>query len=95
MADFQKFTATATGTVYTADSDDVIIGCLVSNTGSTTAQVDVSLASTSLVTNLQIPAGGSVELVRGKLVAVSGDVLELTVDSGTVALYLSVLNEAS
>ena len=24
MADFQKFTATASGTVYTADSDDVI-----------------------------------------------------------------------
>ena len=95
MASFNRFTGTATGTIYTADSTDVIIGCLVANTGTTTAQFDVTLSSTNLATNMEIPAGGNVELVQGKLVAVSGDTLVLTVDSGTVAIYDSVLDSAS
>ena len=95
MATFQRYTGTTTGTIYTANSTDVIIGCLVANTGTSTAQFDLTLSSTNLATNMEIPAGGNVELVQGKLVAVSGDALVLTVDSGTVAIYVSVLDSAS
>ena len=96
MSSFLRFEATSAGNVYTADSTDVIIGCMVSNThATTTAKVDVTLSGTSLATDLEIPPGGSVELVQGKLVAQSGDILALAVDAGSVALYLSVLDSAS
>jgi hypothetical protein len=96
MASFARFEYTSAGTVYTADSTDVIIGCLISNThASTTAKVTVTLSGTSLVTGLEIPAGTSVELVQGKLVAVSGDAVALTVTTGSVNMYLSVLDSAS
>lgn len=95
MASFTRFKGTASGTIYTADSTDVIIGILVANTGTSTAQFDLTLSSTALATNMEISAGGNVELVQGKLVAQSGDALVLTVDSGTVAIYVSVLDSAS
>lgn len=96
MSSFTRFEATSAGTVYTADSTDVIIGILVSCThATTTAKVDLTLSGTSLATDLEIPPGGSVELVQGKLVAQSGDALVLAVDAGTVAVYVSVLDSAS
>jgi hypothetical protein len=96
MSTFNRYEATSAGTIYTANSTDVIIGILVSNThAADTAQVDLVLSGTSLATNLKIPVGGSVELVQGKIVAESGDALVLTVDAGTVAVYVSVLDSAS
>ena len=96
MATFARFERATTGTVYTADSSDVIIGCMISNTGaSATADVTVTLSETSLATNLKIPAGGAVELVQGKIVAVSGDAMEFTLNSGAASIYLSVLDSAS
>ena len=96
MATFERYERATTGTVYTADSSDVIIGCMISNTGaSATADVTVTLNGTSLATNLKIPAGGAVELVQGKIVAVSGDAMEFTLNSGAASIYVSVLDSAS
>ena len=96
MSAFNRYEATSAGTVYTANSTDVIIGILVSCThATTTAKVDLTLSGTSLATDLLIPPGGSVELVQGKIVAEAGDALVLAVDAGTVAVYVSVLDSAS
>lgn len=96
MATFARFERATTGTVYTADSSDVIIGCMISNTGaSATADVTVTLSETSLATNLKIPAGGAVELVQGKIVAVNTDAMVFTLNSGAASIYLSVLDSAS
>ena len=96
MAPFARFERATTGTVYTADSSDVIIGCMISNTGaSATADVTVTLSETSLATNLKIPAGGAVELVQGKIVAVNTDAMVFTLNSGAASIYLSVLDSAS
>ena len=53
MSSFLRFEATSAGTIYTADSTDVIIGILVRCThATTTAKVDLTLSGTSLATDL-------------------------------------------
>tara|TARA_R100000455_G_C6186601_1_gene62411 strand:- start:136 stop:423 length:288 start_codon:yes stop_codon:yes gene_type:complete len=95
MATFNRYKATS-GTVLTANSTDVIIGILVCNTHATqTSECDITLASQDIVKNLRIPVGGSVELVQGKLVAESGDVLAIANVTNNVAVYASVLDSAS
>lgn len=95
MATFNRYKAT-TGNVLTANSTDVIIGILVCNTHATqTSECDITLASQDIAKNLRIPVGGSVELVQGKLVAESGDVLAIANVDGSVAVYASVLDSAS
>tara|TARA_R100001463_G_scaffold142_5_gene743 strand:+ start:3974 stop:4267 length:294 start_codon:yes stop_codon:yes gene_type:complete len=96
MATFQRYEYTSAGTVYTANSTDVIVGILCVNTHATqTSEIGITLSGTDIVKNLEIPVGGSVELVQGKIVAVSGDALTLAIDTGSVAVYVSVLDEAS
>ena len=96
MATFQRFEATSAGTIFTANSTDVIIGILCVNTHATqTSELNLTLSGTAIASNLEIPVGGSVELVQGKIVCVNTDALALTVDAGSVAVYVSVLNEAS
>ena len=95
MATFNRYKATS-GNVFTANSTDVIIGILVCNTHATqTSECDITLASQDIVKNLRIPVGGSVELVQGKLVAESGDALEIANVTNNVAVYASVLDSAS
>ena len=95
MATFNRYKATS-GNVFTANSTDVIIGILVCNTHATqTSECDITLASQDIVKNLRIPVGGSVELVQGKLVAESGDVLAIANVTNNVAVYASVLDSAS
>jgi hypothetical protein len=97
MSSFNRYVRTSAGNVFTANSTDVIIGINVANTHATdTLQCDITLASTELVEDLRIPVGGSVELVQGKIVCESGDVLAIAnIDSGSVAVYASVLDSAS
>ena len=97
MAAFNRYVKTSAGNVFTANSTDVIIGIIVANTHATaTLQCDITLASTDLVKDLRVPVGGSVELVQGKIVCESGDVLAIAnIDSGSVAVYASVLDSAS
>jgi hypothetical protein len=97
MSSFNRYVKTSAGNVFTANSTDVIIGINVANTHATdTLQCDITLASTELVEDLRIPVGGSVELVQGKIVCESGDVLAIAnIDSGSVAVYASVLDSAS
>ena len=97
MSSFNRYVKTSAGNVFTANSTDVIIGIIVANTHATaTLQCDITLASTDLVKDLRVPVGGSVELVQGKIVCESGDVLAIAnIDSGSVAVYASVLDSAS
>jgi hypothetical protein len=96
MSSFNRYEYTSAGTVYTANSTDVIIGILCVNTHATqTSELNLTLSGTSIASNLQIPVGGSVELVQGKIVAENGDALALTIDAGSVAVYVSVLDSAS
>jgi len=97
MSSFNRYVRTSAGNVFTANSTDVIIGINVANTHATdTLQCDITLASTELVEDLRVPVGGSVELVQGKIVCESGDVLAIAnIDSGSVAVYASVLDSAS
>ena len=97
MAAFNRYVKTSAGNVFTANSTDVIIGIIVANTHATaTLQCDITLASTDLVKDLRVPVGGSVELVQGKIVCESGDDLALAnIDSGSAAVYASVLDSAS
>ena len=97
MSSFNRYVKTSAGNVFTANSTDVIIGIIVANTHATaTLQCDITLASTDLVKDLRVPVGGSVELVQGKIVCESGDVLALAnIDSGSAAVYASVLDSAS
>ena len=97
MTSFNRYVKTSAWNVFTANSTDVIIGINVANTHATdTLQCDITLASTELVEDLRIPVGGSVELVQGKIVCESGDVLAIAnIDSGSVAVYASVLDSAS
>ena len=97
MSSFNRYVKTSAGNVFTANSTDVIIGIIVANTHATnTLQCDITLASTDLVKDLRVPVGGAVELVQGKIVCESGDVLALAnIDSGSAAVYASVLDSAS
>tara|TARA_R110002020_G_scaffold433499_1_gene643580 strand:- start:232 stop:522 length:291 start_codon:yes stop_codon:yes gene_type:complete len=96
MSTFNRYEYTSAGTVYTANSTDVIIGILCVNTHATqTSELNLTLSGTAIASNLEIPVGGSVELVQGKIVAESGDALALTIDAGSVAVYVSVLDSAS
>jgi hypothetical protein len=97
MSSFNRYVKTSAGNVFTANSTDVIIGIIVANTHATdTLQCDITLASTDLVKDLRVPVGGAVELVQGKIVCESGDSLALAnIDSGSAAVYASVLDSAS
>ena len=97
MSSFNRYVKTSAGNVFTANSTDVIIGIIVANTHATnTLQCDITLASTDLVKDLRVPVGGAVELVQGKIVCESGDALAIAnIDSGSVAVYASVLDSAS
>jgi len=93
MANFVKATRTSTGTAYTCDSVSIMIGCNISNThASTTAKVNVTAAGAALATNLEIPAGGAVELVQGKFVMADTETVVFTLTTGSATIYVSVLD---
>ena len=93
MANFVKATRTSTGTAYTCDSVSIMIGCNINNTGaSVTAKVNVTAAGAALATNLEIPAGGSVELVQGKFVMANTEAVIFTLTTGDATIYVSVLD---
>lgn len=102
MALFKRYTAdgiTSATNIHTSDATantnaDIIIGCNISNTHSATVSVDVKVGSIFLAKSVQIPVGGSVEIIQGKVVMENGDVLSVTPDNA-VDVYVSILDGAT
>jgi hypothetical protein len=81
--------------VRAATSTDVIIGLNVANTSSTTtATVAVKMAGIKLLDNAQIPVGGAIEVIQGKIVLESGDDIDVIPTGAGVDVVMSVLENA-
>lgn len=89
-------TADGSGTqVRAATSTDVIIGLNVANTSSSaSATVDVKMAGVKLLTNTEIPVGGAIEVIQGKVVLESGDDIDVVPTGAGVDVVMSVLENA-
>jgi hypothetical protein len=109
MAQFVNFQAALTttlatvGTIPTPSTDKahVVIGLNVANTdASNTSTVDVAVynatgpVTTYIAKGVQIPVGGNIDLVDGKIVLASGDQIHAKYATGTADLILSVLQDA-
>jgi len=104
--DFVRYSAQATNTVstiFTANSNDAVIGIRVTNTTAGTITIDVFVTITGptnryIAKGLSIPPSSSVELVTGgaKFVMQNTDVLKVQSDTATSAdIYVSVVDSIS
>ena len=85
---FRRYTSNAVSTtpttIFTADSNDTIIGISIANVASTqvNATVTITVGSDviSIVNSAPIPVGSSLQVLDGgaKLVMQSGDILKVT-----------------
>ena len=104
--DFVRYSAQATNTastIFTANSNDAVIGIRVTNTTAGTITIDVFVTITGptnryIAKGLSIPPSSSVELVTGgaKFVMQNTDVLKVESDTATSAdVYVSVVDSIS
>jgi hypothetical protein len=104
--DFVRYSAQATNTastIFTANSNDAVIGIRVTNTTAGTITIDVFVTITGptnryIAKGLSIPPSSSVELVTGgaKFVMQSTDILKVQSDTATSAdIYVSVVDSIS
>ena len=104
--DFVRYSAQATNTastIFTANSNDAVIGIRVTNTTGGTITIDVFVTITGptnryIAKGLSIPSSSSVELVTGgaKFVMQNTDVLKVQSDTATSAdVYVSVVDSIS
>jgi hypothetical protein len=104
--DFVRYTAQATNsatTVFTANSNDAVIGIRVTNTTAAAITIDVFVTISGptdryIAKDLSIPPASSVELVTGgaKFVMQDTDVLKVQSDTATSAdVYVSVVDSIS
>ena len=104
--DFVRYSAQATNTastIFTANSNDAVIGIRVTNTTAGTITIDVFVTITGptnryIAKGLSIPSSSSVELVTGgaKFVMQNTDVLKVQSDTATSAdVYVSVVDSIS
>jgi hypothetical protein len=104
--DFVRYSAQATNsasTIFTANSNDAVIGIRVTNTtaGAITIDVFVTISGPTnryIAKGLSIPPSSSVELVTGgaKFVMQSTDILKVESDTATSAdVYVSVVDSIS
>lgn len=108
MASFERYTAnsvTTASTVHTSNASDasqadILIGFSIANThASSTATVDAYINLNGgndihLVKGAQIPAGGAIEVIQGKIVLDNNDAVKVSSDVA-VDCWLSVLDNAS
>ena len=79
----------------------IVIGLLISNTGSSSINVTAKLnngsADRSIVTNAPLPVGGSIECIQGKLVIPSGGAIKVQSDnaSGNADVIVSLLTDVA
>ena len=104
--DFVRYSAQATNTastIFTANSNDAVIGIRVTNTTAGTITIDVFVTITGptnryIAKGLSVPPSSSVELVTGgaKFVMQNTDVLKVQSDTATSAdIYVSVVDSIS
>ena len=88
-------TATTIYTVPTATTA-VIIGCNLANTGASTINVDVQIASKYIVKGAPIPVGSALSVLDGKIIAEAADTIVVTSDAtgGDCDVILSVLEQS-
>ena len=101
--DFTRYSATVTNsatTVFTANSNDAVIGIRIANilTSAITISVWVSVTGSTdryIAKDLSVPPASSIELVTGgaKFVMQDTDVLKVESDTATSAdVYVSVVD---
>ena len=104
--DFTRYSATVTDsatTVFTANSNDAVIGIRIANilTSAITISVWVSVTGSTdryIAKDLSIPPASSIELVTGgaKFVMQNTDVLKVQSDTASAAdAYVSVVDSIS
>jgi hypothetical protein len=104
--DFVRYSAQATNTastIFTANSNDAVIGIRIANILSSAITVDVWVSVTGstvryIAKDLSIPPSSSVELVTGgaKFVMQSTDLLRVQSNTATSAdVYVSVVDSIS
>jgi len=85
--------------VSTTSNKQIVIGLLISNTGTSSINVTAKLnngsADRSIITNAPIPVGGSIECIQGKLVIPSGGSIKVQKDGGTADVIVSLLTDVS
>ena len=87
-------------TVVSATSNkQIVIGLLISNTGTSSINVTAKLnngsADRSIVTNAPLPVGASIECIQGKLVIPSGGAIKVQKDGGSADCIISLLTDVS
>jgi len=93
--------ATLTTIRAATSNKQILVGCLVSNTGSSALLVDVVLNDGStdryIVKEAPLPVGGSLELVSGKYVIPSGGSVKAKSDnsSGNADVIVSTLEDVA
>tara|TARA_R110000868_G_scaffold265369_1_gene524188 strand:- start:1 stop:324 length:324 start_codon:yes stop_codon:yes gene_type:complete len=91
--------ATLTSVVTTTANKQIMIGCLVANTGTTAILTDVVLNDGSndryLVKQAPVPVGSSLEVISGKVVIPSGGSVKVKSDnaSGNADVIISTLTD--
>ena len=90
-----------TTVVSTTSNKQIVIGCLVANTGGTSILVDVMINDGSndrfLIKEAPITTGSSLEVISGKVVIPSGGSLKIKSDngSGNVDAFVSLLTDVA
>ena len=90
-----------TTVVSTTSNKQIVIGCLVANTGSTSILVDVMINDGSndryLIKEAPLTTGSSLEVISGKVVIPSGGSLKIKSDnaSGNVDAFVSLLTDVA
>ena len=102
---FRRYIARNVGTspvtLVTATTYNTVIGIKIANTtASTQALVDVYILTGGnnyyLGKTIPVPAGSSLELIEGKVVIQSGDVLKIVSDTATsIDVWVSTVDDIS
>ena len=101
QADASLSNNSLTTVVSTTSNKQIVIGFLVSNTGSTSINIDAVMNDGSndrhIIKNCPLPNGSSIELIQGKVVIPSGGSIKVKSDnaSGNADVIVSLLTDVA
>ena len=93
--------STLTTVKTTTSNKQIMVGCLVANTGTSAINVDVVLNNGTndryIVKEAPVPIGSSIEVIQGKVVIPSGGAVKVKSDnaSGNADVIISTLEDIS